>query len=97
MKSAYYAYIKWMERNNGEAHLPGLQHYNNKQMFWIAAAQTWCSANRDWYTKMTMTVDNHAPSRFRVIGSVTNNRDFAMDFKCATGTKMNPVEKCEIW
>lgn len=97
MKSAYYAYTKWVERNNAEPLLPGLQQYTAKQMFWISAAQTWCSANRDWYTKMTMTVDTHAPSKFRVIGSVKNNDDFASDFKCAAGTPMNPVEKCKIW
>lgn len=97
MKSAYFAYKKWIEQNNIEPKLPGLQQYSSEQMFWIAAAQTWCSASRDWYTKMAMTVDQHAPSRFRVIGSVTNNHEFANDFNCASGTPMNPVHKCEIW
>lgn len=97
MKSAYHAYLKWVERHEDEPHLPGLQQYTSKQMFWISAAQTWCSANRDWYTKMTMTVDTHAPSRFRVIGSVKNNRDFAIDFNCKSGSPMNPTEKCGIW
>lgn len=97
MKSAYFAYLKWMERNKIEPHLPGLQQYTPRQMFWISAAQTWCATNRNWYTRMAMTVDTHAPSRYRVIGSVTNNREFANDFKCAAGMPMNPVEKCEIW
>lgn len=97
MKSAYFAYKKWIAQNYAEPRLPGLQQYTPEQMFWIAAAQTWCSASRDWYTKMTITVDTHAPSRFRVIGSVQNNEQFAKDFKCASGTPMNPVNKCEIW
>lgn len=97
MKSAYFAYKKWIQQNSVEHKLPGLQHFTSEQMFWIAAAQTWCSASRDWYTKMAMTVDTHAPSRFRVIGSIKNNREFAKDFKCASGTPMNPESRCEIW
>ncbi|XP_031626240.1 neprilysin-2-like isoform X3 [Contarinia nasturtii] len=97
MKSAYFAYKKWVASNYVESRLPGLQQYTPQQMYWISAAQTWCSASRDWYTKMTMTVDTHAPSRYRVIGSVKNNAEFASDFNCARGTPMNPVEKCEIW
>lgn len=97
MKSAYFAYKKWVASNYVEPRLPGLQKYNNEQMFWIVAGQTWCTASRDWYTKMTITVDTHAPSRFRVIGSVKNNAEFAKDFNCARGTPMNPVDKCEIW
>lgn len=97
MKSAYYAYKKWTEHNGSEKSLPGLQQYTPQQMFWIAAAQTWCSASRDWYTKMTITVDTHAPSRFRVLGSVKNNLEFSKDFKCPLGSPMNPVDKCEVW
>lgn len=97
VKSAYFAYKKWVASNYVEPGLPGLQQYTPEQMFWISAAQTWCSASRDWYTKMTITVDTHAPSRFRVIGSVKNNREFSEDFSCAPGTPMNPLEKCEIW
>lgn len=97
MKSAYYAYKKWAKQNDVEPQLPGLQQYTAEQMFWISAAQTWCSTSREWYTKMTMTVDSHSPSKFRVAGSVKNNREFANDFNCASGTPMNPIEKCEIW
>lgn len=97
MKSAYFAYKKWLERHGVESHLPGLQQYTGEQMYWIAAAQTWCSSSRDWYKKMMIKVDTHSPSRFRVLGSMKNNVEFAHDFKCASGAPMNPVKKCEIW
>lgn len=96
MKSAYFAYKKWIQQNGAEKSLPGLK-YSSNQMYWISAAQTWCSRSRDWFQKMTITVDTHAPSRFRVLGSVTNNKEFAEDFKCKSGSKMNPVNKCEVW
>ena len=39
----------------------------------------------------------HSPNEFRVIGSLSNNDDFARDFGCKKGTKMNPVKKCVVW
>lgn len=48
MKSAYFAYKKWIQQNGNEKSLPGLK-YSSQEMYWIAAAQTWCSASRDWY------------------------------------------------
>lgn len=96
MKEAYLAYNKWTERHGSENLLPGLP-YTQQQLFWISAAQTWCSTARSWYIKMTIATDSHAPNRFRVLGSMQNNKDFSKDFKCSLGSPMNPIKKCEIW
>jgi neprilysin len=45
IKEAYKAYTKWVEKNGEEPQLPGLK-YSPDQLFWIAAAQTWCSVYR---------------------------------------------------
>lgn len=42
IKEAYLAYLKYEELNGAQPKLPGL-NFTNKQMFWISAAQTWCS------------------------------------------------------
>lgn len=45
---------------------------------------------------MIETAD-HPVEKFRVIGSFSNNQDFVNDFKCPSGSNMNPNVKCEIW
>lgn len=96
VKSAYLAYKKWIDRHGKEKRLPGL-NYSPEQLFWISAAQTWCSAPREWYSKLTIAIDPHTISRYRVIGSMRNSLYFAKDFQCKSGAPMNPKEKCEIW
>ena len=41
--------------------------------------------------------DDHAPDKFRIIGTVSNSKYFAQDFKCTLNSKMNPEDKCEVW
>lgn len=96
LKTAYYAYLKWLEHNEDKP-LPGLKKYTPKQMFWISAARKWCPLTNDINHYKLMSADVHSPDRFRVIGSLKNSKEFAADFKCAPGTPMNPIEKCELW
>lgn len=44
-KQAYLAYKSYVDKNGEEPKLPGLD-YDPKQLFWIAAAQTWCTVSR---------------------------------------------------
>lgn len=45
IKEAYMAYQDWERENGPEPKLPGL-NYTPQQMFWISAAQNWCSVFR---------------------------------------------------
>jgi membrane metallo-endopeptidase-like protein 1 len=97
LKIAYRAYLAAM-KGDGQKDplLPGL-NFTQQQLFWISAAQTWCSVERPEFRKIIITNDVHALNRFRVIGTLSNSEEFAKDFKCASGTPMNPVKKCEVW
>lgn len=66
-------------------------------MFWISAANLWCSKYRPEVLRNKIILDIHSPDRFRVIGPFSNRKEFARDFGCALGSKMNPLTKCEVW
>ena len=67
------------------------------QMFWISAANTWCSKYRDKALEKRIKTGAHSPGLFRVKGPFSNSREFAADFNCPLGSEMNPVKKCEVW
>ncbi|XP_058117957.1 neprilysin-2-like [Anopheles ziemanni] len=96
IKEAYYAYRQWADKNGPEARLPGLD-LSPEQLFWLSAAQTWCSVYRPESVKMQITTGAHSPGQFRVLGPMSNMEEFAKDFNCPVGSKMNPVHKCEVW
>ncbi|XP_068152406.1 neprilysin-2 isoform X1 [Drosophila tropicalis] len=96
VKESYIAYNRWVEKHGAEQKLPGLD-YSPQQMFWISAGQTWCAKYRKESLKMRITTGVHSPSEFRVLGSLSNMKDFAKDFQCPEGSPMNPVQKCEVW
>ncbi|KAG4065066.1 hypothetical protein HA402_007463 [Bradysia odoriphaga] len=39
---------------------------------------------------MRITTGVHSPAQFRVLGPLSNMRDFATDFNCPEGSMMNP-------
>ena len=51
----------------------------------------------DEVLKRNNLIDSHSPYEFRVIGPMSNNDDFANDFKCPKSSKMNPEKKCNVW
>ncbi|XP_026670737.1 neprilysin-2 isoform X1 [Ceratina calcarata] len=96
IKEAYLAYQEWVKRNHAEAKLPGLP-YTPEQLFWISAANTWCSKYRPEAMKLRITTGFHSPGKFRVLGPLSNMEEFAKDFNCPVGSKMNPEKKCSVW
>ncbi|RZF35772.1 hypothetical protein LSTR_LSTR012070 [Laodelphax striatellus] len=97
IKLSYYAYQSWEEQYGPEPRLPGLQMYSPQQMFWISAANVWCAKHKDESLKNQITTGVHSPDEFRVIGSLSNLKEFSQDFGCPTGSKMNPKHKCSVW
>lgn len=96
IKEAYYAYQTWVKRNEQEKQLPGLS-YTPNQLFWISAAQTWCTKSRKEILKLQVTLGAHSPSRYRIIGPFGNTKEFGKDFECPLGSNMNPIDKCKVW
>lgn len=97
IKQAYKAYNRWVKRYGTEKRLPGLQDFTPQQMFWMSAATTWCSKYRPETLKLRIITGQHSPGQFRVLGPLSNRPEFAADFKCPSGSTMNPVQKCQVW
>ncbi|KAK4879936.1 hypothetical protein RN001_008082 [Aquatica leii] len=96
IKESYLAYNSWEKRNGPEPKLPGL-NYTPQQMFWISAANTWCSVYRPETLKLRVLTGYHSPGNFRVLGPLSNQDQFAQDFNCPLGSTMNPRHKCRVW
>ncbi|CAH1399078.1 unnamed protein product [Nezara viridula] len=96
LKAAYRAYLDWVDKNKEEIPLPAL-NLTHKQLFFLSFAQVWCSASTDEATNLQVEKDTHATPKYRVIGSLSNLPEFAENFNCPLGSKMNPKDKCVVW
>lgn len=71
--------------------------YNPAQMFWISASSSWCTKNRPGGLAENIKHDSHSPEEFRVLGSLSNMKEFSNDFNCPIDSKMNPKNRCHVW
>jgi len=96
IKEAYLGYQNYVKDHGDEPQLPG-HDYTARQMFWISYGQVWCIKYKDGELKSMISTDEHSPGEFRIKGPLSNNPDFAKDFKCKVGSRMNPAKKCTVW
>ncbi|KAJ8360466.1 hypothetical protein SKAU_G00169910 [Synaphobranchus kaupii] len=89
LKAAYKAYESWINKNGEEALLPALG-MTNRQLFFVGFAQVWCSVRTPESSHEGVITDPHSPSRFRVIGTVSNSRQFSQHFNCKAGSPHEP-------
>ncbi|XP_054287381.1 neprilysin-1-like [Macrosteles quadrilineatus] len=96
LKQSYRAYRKWVSKYGEEPLLPGI-NLSHDQLFFLNYAQIWCGTMRpeDALTKIRSAV--HSPGPIRVIGPLSNSKDFASAYKCPQGSPMNPLKKCSVW
>ncbi|KFM60473.1 Endothelin-converting enzyme-like 1, partial [Stegodyphus mimosarum] len=96
LRIAYHAFRKWTKDHGPEEEYPNLSKYTPEQMFFIAFGSMWCSKiNTDMH--VALSKDSHSLPEFRVLGSVSNSKDFAEAFHCAKGSPMNPATKCSLF
>ncbi|XP_057314854.1 endothelin-converting enzyme homolog [Hydractinia symbiolongicarpus] len=95
-KLSYDAYLDWLKINGPEPKLPGLS-YDNNQLFFIGYAQEYCANVRKKTEYIATLSEIHSPSKFRVIGTLSNFESFSKAFKCSKNSRMNAKTKCEVW
>ncbi|CAG9759483.1 unnamed protein product [Ceutorhynchus assimilis] len=96
LKQSFRAYKKWVAIHGEEDNLPGL-NLTHDQLFFLNYAQIWCGSMRpeDALTKVRSSV--HSPGPIRVLGPLSNSKDFAEAYNCPPGSPMNPTNKCSVW
>lgn len=94
IKVGYRAFLK---ATNGNPSAPAMGPLNERQQFWIAYAQSYCSSEAEEYVRSKVQTDPHPPVEFRANIPLMNNPDFAADFSCKPGTRMAPVNRCDLW
>ncbi|HEY6970973.1 MAG TPA: M13 family metallopeptidase [Candidatus Angelobacter sp.] len=67
------------------------------QRFFLGFAQIWCQNSTDESSRLLAKTDPHSPGRYRVIGTLQNNPDFAVAFGCKAGQKMVSQNACHVW
>ncbi|XP_075972536.1 endothelin-converting enzyme 1-like isoform X2 [Anticarsia gemmatalis] len=77
--------------------LPGLPDYKPDQLFFLGFAQIWCGNSTVGALKSKMVEGVHSPNKIRVIGTLSNSKEFAEAWQCPTGSPMNPEHKCVLW
>ena len=109
LSMALEAYTTW-RRTNRDVRLPALP-FDDMQLFFLGYALPWCARHTDKHSAHQILNDEHAPERsvttewgdfnlnfrFRVLGPLSNNPEFAAAFSCPKNTPMNPQDKCRIW
>jgi endothelin-converting enzyme/putative endopeptidase len=67
------------------------------QRYFIAYAQSWCTAERPEALKLQTLTNPHSPPEFRVNGVVSDMPEFRAAFACKVGAKMAPAKICRVW
>lgn len=97
LREAFRAYVNYEAENGVEPRLPGLDQFTARQIFFLAYANVWCGGETDQSLQNTIATDPHSPNYYRVNVPLSNSDDFAREFSCPAGSKMNPANKCVLW
>lgn len=99
IRQAFKVYESWLRSTPGaleDENLPGL-NVTDTQLFFLNFAQIWCGALRPEAAISKTRTAVHAPGRFRVIGSLSNMKEFSEVFQCSEDSAMNPNRRCVVW
>jgi predicted metalloendopeptidase len=71
--------------------------FTREQRFFVSFAQQWCANVTPERLRLLAKVDPHTPVRYRTIGTLQNDPDFAKAFGCKAGQKMVRAKACRVW
>ncbi|XP_018496661.2 neprilysin-1 [Galendromus occidentalis] len=84
------------ELKSTKIRLPGV-NFTDEQLFFLTYAQIWCSSSTIERAIQDVRFSDHTAPRYRVIGALSNSKEFSTAYRCPIGSPMNPRRKCSVW
>ncbi|OLN86985.1 Endothelin-converting enzyme 1-like protein 1 [Colletotrichum chlorophyti] len=72
--------------------LPGLEHFTQEQLFFVTYSNWWCGKSRKDTAINRIYTDPHAPKWARILGTMSNSREFKESFQCK-----DKKPTCQLW
>lgn len=93
---SYYALLKSYE---GKEEPKPIDGFDYKQRFFLGWTQVWASNIKDEEAVRLANVDPHSPTKYRVLGPLTNLTEFDAAFGCKDGDQMVAKDslRVKIW
>jgi putative endopeptidase len=77
--------------------VPVYEGFDERQQFFLAHAQLWCSNSPPESIANQIVTDPHPPDNARINVPMALMPEFAEAFKCAPGSKERAAMSCEMW
>lgn len=99
LAGAKIAYLAFKKSQQGKPPAPSLDGFTPDQQFFIAWGQWRGDEIRPEAQRTMIQGDPHPVAKFRVIGPLSNLKEFQQTFGCKAGSAMvrPPDERCEVW
>ncbi|QRO01969.1 M13 family metallopeptidase [Archangium violaceum] len=99
LAGARIAYLAFKKSQQGKPPAPTLDGFTPDQQFFISWGQFRGDAIRPETQRLMIQGDPHPTGKYRVIGPLSNMREFQQAFSCKQDAEMvRPAEKrCEVW
>ncbi len=99
LAGAKIAYLAFKKSQQGKPPAPTLDGFTPDQQFFIAWGQWRGDETRPEAQRTMIQGDPHPVAKFRVIGPLSNLKEFQQTFSCKAGSPMvrPPGERCEVW
>ncbi|XP_045116012.1 neprilysin-3-like isoform X2 [Portunus trituberculatus] len=94
--TAFKSYRRWEEAQGVEPRLPALP-LNPHQLFFVSAAQPYCSVSTMVGNILLMELDEHLPNKLRINGMMKNMPEFSQVFSCPPTSKMFSDQTCHLF
>lgn len=76
----------------------GFESYTHEQLFFMSYGNLWCETMSLQGLKFSLE-DTHCPGRIRLLGVLSNAKEFHSAFNCHIGQKYHRTDdkKCILW